>query len=122
LDTGLFAKEINILPSKIEETIINTLLTLRSNGITENVLKQLDYKLRQLARNCDIKSPQSVKNYLATATNEKTGNPISNETKNRFIYAYDKYCRAQGIEWQKREQKKKKSTKHTRIKSTQNKE
>jgi len=42
-----------------------------------------------------------VKQYIATLTNERTGTPLQNSTKNKFAYAYDKYCTVQQIIWKK---------------------
>ena len=96
---GRFAKEISIVPPKTEEGIINTLITLRGNGITDGVLETISQKLKQIARNCDITDPNAVKQYIATAKNQKTGKPLAQGTKNKFLYAYDKYCDVHQIEW-----------------------
>jgi integrase len=61
----------------------------------------MSYKLRELARNCNMNDPEAVKDYIATAKNQKTDEPLSEETKNKFAYAYDKYCQKQNITWKK---------------------
>ena len=98
---GRFAKEISIVPPKTEEGIINTLIAIRGNGITDGVLETISQKLRQIARNCDITDPNAVKQYIATAKNQRTGKPLAQGTKNKFLYAYDKYCDVYQIEWTK---------------------
>jgi len=99
-DTGLNT-QINPISLKTEETIINTLLALRGDGITETTLRQINYKLRELARNTNIVDPEAVKGYIATAKNQTTGEPLAEETRNKFAYAYDKYCEKQNIIWSK---------------------
>ena len=96
---GRYAKEISLIPPKTEETIINTLIALRGEGITETVLETISQKLRQIARNTDIQNPEAVKQYIATLKNQKTNKPLTNGTKNKFVYCYDKYCMIQQIMW-----------------------
>jgi integrase len=67
----------------------------------ESTLKHMSYKLRELARNCDITNPESVKAYISTAVNQQTKEPLADETRNKFAYAYDKYCEKQNITWKK---------------------
>ena len=98
---GKFSQEISLIPPKTEETIINTLIALRGNAITTGVLETISQKLKQIARNCDITDPNAVKTYIATAKNQKTGEPLAQGTKNKFLYAYDKYCEIQQITWTK---------------------
>ena len=98
---GKFANEINLIPRKTEETIINTLIALRGNAISEGVLKTIAQKLRQIARNTNIQDPEAVKQYIATAKSQTTNKPLSEGTKNKLLYVYDKYCKVQKIQWQK---------------------
>jgi hypothetical protein len=99
-DTGL-EKQINPIPIKTEQTIIDTIITLRNDGVTETTLKQINCKLGELARNCNINDPEQGKGYIATAKNQTTREPLSEESKNKFAYAYDKYCQTQNIVWKK---------------------
>jgi len=94
-------KNINSIPLKKEESIINTLIALRGDGLNENTLKHINWKLRELIRNTDITNPEAVKQYIATAKNQKTGEPVASETRNKFAYAYDKYCGVNQIQWKK---------------------
>ena len=98
---GRFAKEINLIPPQTEETIINTLLALKADGITEDTLKHLSFQLKAMARNIDITNPEAVKLYIATAKNHTTDEPLQNEARNKLAYAYDKYCQKQNIAWKK---------------------
>jgi len=98
---GKFAKEISFIPKKTEETIVNTLIALRGNAISEGVLVAIAQKLRQIARNANIRDPEAVKQYIATAKSQTTNKPLSKGTKNKLLYVYDKYCKVQKIQWQK---------------------
>lgn len=92
---------IKPIPPEIDARIANTLITIRNNGITTKVVKEIDYRLRQLVRNCNLLDPESVKAYIATAKTKKTKQPIAEETKNRYAYTYDKFCKTNQIQWQK---------------------
>jgi integrase len=74
---------------------------LRNDGVTQTTLKQINYKLREIARNTIINDPKEVKGYIATAKNQITGEPLSEESRNKIAYAYDKYCQIQNIAWKK---------------------
>ncbi len=98
---GRFAKEINLIPPQTEQTIINTLLALKADGITEGTLRHLSFQLKVIARNVDITNPEAVKLYIATAQNQTTGKPLQNEARNKLAYAYGKYC-ARGVKAHRR--------------------
>jgi integrase len=98
---GRYAKEISFLAPKTEEAIINTLIVLKGNALSEGVLKQISQKLRQIARNCNISDPNAVKTYIANVRNKKTNRPLDSTTKDKLIYAYDKFCTIHGIEWKR---------------------
>jgi integrase len=99
-DTGP-EKQINPISIKTEQTIIDTILALRNEGRTETTIKQVNYKLREIARNTIINNPEEVKAYIATARNQITHEPLSEESRNKIAYAYDKYCEKQKIVWKK---------------------
>jgi len=69
---GKFANEISFIPRKTEETIINTLIILRGNAISEGVLETIAQKVRQIARNTNIRDPEAIKQYIATAKSQTT--------------------------------------------------
>jgi len=94
-------KYINPILPKIEEAIINTTIALKGDGMKEHTIQHLSWKLRELARNTDINNPEAVKQYIANAKNQKTGEPLGSETRNKFAYAYDKYCDKNQIQWKK---------------------
>jgi hypothetical protein len=50
---------------------------MKSNGYAENTLKTTDYKLRQIARQCDINNPEQVKAYIASLQ-------VTNATKHKL--------------------------------------
>jgi len=99
LTSLLLKKVINPIPTRIQETIINTTIALRNNG--KKGYKDVGYRLFQIARNCDLNNPEAVKNYIATAKNQRTKQPIEDSTKNRLLYCYDQYCKINEIQWNK---------------------
>jgi integrase len=54
-----------------------------------------------LSRKTNLSEPLTVKLYIAEATSEKTKKPLSNPTKNKLCQAYNWYCKANGIQWEK---------------------
>ena len=74
---------------------------LTNDGQKPNTTRHTKYKLLELAAHVDIFNPEAVKNYIATAISEKTKQPFSDETKNKFAYAADKFYEKQGIQWKK---------------------
>jgi integrase len=74
---------------------------LTNDGLKENTVRHARWKLQELARNTDIFNPESVKHYIATAISKKTGKPFSDETRNKFAYAVDKFYEKHAIEWKK---------------------
>jgi integrase len=77
------------------------LIALRNDGRKEKTLKTISFKLKQIASHCNITNPEAVKTYISTATNATTHEPLSDETRNKFAYAYDQYCKRQNIVWKK---------------------
>jgi len=86
---------------KTKQNIINTLITLKNNGKSENTIKTISYKLKQMTQNCDLNKPDEVKQYIANATHHRTQKPLDNATKHKFTVAYDHYCRVIGLQWNK---------------------
>ena len=82
LDTSLNRKQENKpISNKAEEAIINTLIAAKANGIREETCRQINYKLKELARNADIFQPEAVKKYISEATNQITGEALSQQTR-----------------------------------------
>jgi integrase len=81
--------------------IANTLIKCANDAITPITVKAIEYSLRQLSRKADLTQPEEVKNAIATSMNTKTHQPTAPETKNRLLFAYDKFCRYNEIKWEK---------------------
>jgi hypothetical protein len=60
-DTQDFNPLINPIPPEIDARIANTLIITRNNGLTTKVAKELEYRLRQTARNCNLLDPKASK-------------------------------------------------------------
>ena len=102
LDTSLNRKQQNKpISTKAEEAVINVLIAIKADGIREAACRQINYKLKELARNADIFNPKAVKEYISEATNQITGEPLSQETRNKFAYAYTKFCEVYEIFWKR---------------------
>jgi hypothetical protein len=84
-----------------ENLIINTLIHAKAEGKAENTVHSIDKSLRQLSRKINLTQPQQVKDYIANALNQETGEPLSNATKNKLCFAYDWLCKANQMEWTK---------------------
>jgi len=78
--------------TKYNEQIINTLLENRKRGLAESTLKSISYSLKQLSRHADLNNPESVKEHIANME-------VSNSTKIKLCFAYDIYCKTNGITW-----------------------
>jgi len=83
---------------KQQEMIINTLINLKNNGKAENTITTVSYKLKQISQHADLKQPEQVKTYIATAT-KKNGQPLSNSTKAKLTFCYDCLCKTHQIQW-----------------------
>jgi integrase len=84
-----------------KKAIASTLTMLTNDGQKPNTVRHTKYKLQELAAQVDLFDPEAVKHYVATAISEKTKQPFSAETKNKFLYAADKFYENQGIQWKK---------------------
>jgi len=85
----------------IDALIANTLIKCANDAITPITVKAIEYSLRQLSRKADLANPEEVKNVIATSMNTKAHQPTAPETKNRLLFAYDKFCRYNEIKWEK---------------------
>ena len=86
---------------KDKAAIINTLLKMRSEAKAESTIHSISQYLSQLSRKTNLQNPDQVKNYISTATNEKTNRPLSNGSKNKLCLAYEWYCKTNNIQWKK---------------------
>ena len=74
---------------------------MENNGLTAITVKHIEYALKQLAHHANLLDPEDVKHYIAHATTNKNNRPIAPDTKNRWIYAYDKFCQINEIQWKR---------------------
>jgi post-segregation antitoxin (ccd killing protein) len=70
LDTSLNRKQQNkSIQPRAEGAIINTLIAIKANEIQEGTSRQINWKLKDLARNADIFNPKAVKQYTKAKRN-----------------------------------------------------
>ncbi len=74
---------------------------MKNNGNAESVIQTVAWTLKHLARHTNLLDPEQVKHYIANATIANTTTPISNSTKNKRVFCYDKFCQYNNIEWTK---------------------
>jgi integrase len=77
---------------KNEELIINTLLKLKTTGISENSLKSINYRLQYINKYTNLNNPEEVKTFIATMKQ-------ANSYKIAIIKAYNYLCVANNLEW-----------------------
>ena len=58
----LYSENIN---PDVRGKIINTLLKLKNNGLEEQTVKVIGFYLKHLAVNVDLRSPETVKEFIA---------------------------------------------------------
>ena len=85
----------------IEERIVNTLLYMKADAKKECTIKCIGYKLSRMQKETDLNNPQTIQLYVANLTHPKTKKPMESASKNKFLTAYDHYCKANGIQWKK---------------------
>jgi integrase len=73
---------------------------LINDGLYESTVTQIKYKLQETAVHTDLFDAEKVKHHIVTYVNE-AGQGYSDETKNKFAYAVDKFYEKQGIQWKK---------------------
>lgn len=93
--------ELKSIPQEIDARIATTLIKGQNDALTPCTLKAIEYSLRHLARHSNLLDPEDVKHYIAIATTNKNKQPIASDTKNRWLYAYDKFCKYNEIKWTK---------------------
>jgi integrase len=89
------------IPEDIDARIANTLIKAQNDALKSTTLKAIEYALRNLARHSNLLDPEDVKHYVALATTNKNKQPVAPDTKNRWLYAYDKFCRYNSVQWNK---------------------
>ena len=69
LDTSLKSKQQNkSIQPRAEEGIINALLAIKANKIQEGKRRQINYRLKELARYVDLFNSETAKEYILEAT------------------------------------------------------
>jgi len=74
--------------------IINTLIKLKSIGLSESTLEHVSYRLSYLARHCDLDNPEEVSRFIANMK-------VSNAYKDTFVKSYNYYVKLNGLAWDK---------------------
>jgi site-specific recombinase XerD len=80
--------------------IANTLIKLQSNARAKSTVKATEYILKHLSRSTNLLEPEEVKQFIANAKT-KHGKPIEAETKNKWLFCYNNFCKYNNIQWQK---------------------
>jgi len=80
------------LRSSIEAKILNTLIKLRAQGLSEGTLRNISFNLKHLAKHSDLDDPESVKMYIARKQ-------CANSQKANLVKAYNYYAIVNGLEW-----------------------
>jgi integrase len=94
-------QQLKPIPQETDSRIANTLIKGQNDALTPCTLKAIEYALRHLARHANLLDPEDVKHHIAIATTNKNKQPVASDTKNRWLYAYDKFCKYNGIQWTK---------------------
>ena len=74
-------------------TILNILIQMKNNGLSNHTVKWTDKALTHLSKHADLNQPEQVKHFIA---NKQT----SNSYKKNLCLAYKKYCDYYKIKWQ----------------------
>jgi integrase len=73
---------------------LEVILDLKKKGKAEETINGYSRRLRHLAKNTDINSPETVKEYI-------TKKESSNANKEAYANAYDHFVKFYGLKWQK---------------------
>jgi integrase len=76
----------------VDEKVVNTLIRLRSSGLSEGTLRNLAFNLKHLAKFSNLDEPESVKDCIS-----RKG--CANSFKENLSKAYNYYAVANGLEW-----------------------
>ena len=79
---------------KYKEQIDNTIAKATAEGKAKNTLINFSHRLRQLSRFSDLMNPDDVKQAIGYSK-------LSNSSKCSYALAYDWFCKANGLTWQK---------------------
>ena len=67
---------------------------MKKNAYADTTIKATGKRLKHLERNCNLNNPEHVKGFIATKQ-------CSNAYKETLTEAYNQYCHANGIVWNK---------------------
>ena len=79
-------------PHNCNPTILNILIKMKNNGLSDYTIKFTDKALTYLNKHANLNNPEEVKQYIA---NHKT----SNHYKRNLSIAYNKYAKHHGLTW-----------------------
>jgi len=99
-------QELKPIAQDVDARIANTLIRAQNDALKPATIRNIERSLRRLARHCNLLDPEDLKQYISKALTEKTiqnptPRPVTNETKNRWLFCYDKFCKYNGIKWEK---------------------
>jgi hypothetical protein len=67
---------------------------MKKNAYADTTIKATGKRLKHLKRNCDLNNPEEIKGFIANKQ-------CSNAYKETLTEAYDHYCQANEITWNK---------------------
>jgi hypothetical protein len=91
MDQQTLARRRPQQPTLCENLIINTLIKATNSGKAKNTITGISRSLDQLSNHADLTDPEQVKTYLAN------NNRLCNATKTKHVFAYDYFCKTNGI-------------------------
>jgi integrase len=80
------------IDKRIAERIFKALWMMRKEGLSETTIVGTSQRLKLLAKRVNLDNPEEVKEFIANQS-------WSPYFKNALSYAYDKYVKANGLEW-----------------------
>jgi integrase len=99
-------QQLKPISQDVDAKIAHTLIKMQNNGKAQGTIHSTERSLRRLAPYCDLLDPENVKHYISTAKTIKTRQypierPLDNVTRNKYIQDYDRFCKANGITWER---------------------
>jgi site-specific recombinase XerD len=97
--------ELSVIPvarlrPRIDAMIANTLIKLQVNAKAQSTIKTNEYILKHTSKHVNLLEPEEVKKFVSEAKTKK-GKPTVPETKNKWLFCYNNFCKYNGIKWQK---------------------
>jgi hypothetical protein len=65
---------------------------MKAQGLSENTLKIVSYRLKVLSKHCDLDNPEQVNTFIANLR-------ASNNYKSTFVKSYAYYVKHYGLKW-----------------------